>query len=108
MPYYNVADRATMDLFPGIVTRTFWGENMLLSWAELEPNAVAAGHQHPHEQAIVVISGELTVVTDEEARLLCPGELYIVPGNTFHEARAGAEGSVVLDIFSPVREGLKY
>lgn len=108
MPYYHVADRASKVLFPGVVTRTFWGEKMLLSWVDLEPDSVATRHSHPHEQTIVVISGELTLVLDNESHVLRPGDLFIIPGDVFHEARASAEGCVALDIFSPVREVLQY
>lgn len=108
MPHYTVANRTPKGLFPGILMRSFWGENMTLAWTTLEPNSVTTRHQHPHEQAVVVIMGDLTIVTDEESCLIHPGEFYLIPGDAAHQVRAGAQGAMILDIFSPVREDFMY
>ncbi len=111
MPFFDQAacmERATKELFPGILTRTFWGDQMLLSRVELAPHAVATAHSHPHEQAGVVLSGEMELTIEGETQRLGPGDFYLAPGDAVHEARAGAEGCVALEIFSPVRELLQY
>lgn len=108
MAYCDLENRPSKLLFDGISTRTFWGENLLLSRVELVPHALAPAHQHPHEQAGVILSGEMLFTIDGEARLLRPGDMYIVPGSVVHEARAGAEGCIALEVFSPVRETLQY
>ena len=43
-----------------------------------------------------------------EVRLLKPGDMYMIPGNVEHYAKAYAVKAVALDIFSPVREEFKY
>jgi quercetin dioxygenase-like cupin family protein len=108
MYFYDVQSRETKQLLPGIVARTFWGEQMLCAVVELEANTVLPWHSHPHEQAGMVLEGELALTVGEEERLLRPGDLYISPGGVQHTARTGAEPARVLDIFSPVREEYKY
>ncbi len=108
MPFYDLAGRTAKELFAGVTTQTFWGDKMLLSWVTLEPHAVAPAHSHPHEQAGVVFSGALDFTIGGETRTLRPGDMYLAPGDVVHEAHAGSEGCVVLEIFSPVRELLQY
>ena len=45
---------------------------------------------------------------DGEVKLLKPGDMYIIPGNVEHYAKAYTIKAVALDIFSPVREEFKY
>ena len=43
-----------------------------------------------------------------EVKLLKPGDMYIIPGNVEHYAKARSTKAVALDIFSPVREEFQY
>jgi quercetin dioxygenase-like cupin family protein len=108
MPFFDLDDRARKSVVPGIDIRTFWGDQMLLSVADLEPGAVLPVHSHPHEQGGAILSGELTLTIDGETRTLHAGDAYLVPGGVEHGGVAGPEGCVALDIFSPVREEYKY
>jgi quercetin dioxygenase-like cupin family protein len=108
MPFFDLSNRPSKELFAGVTTQSFWGEKMLLSWVTLAPDAIAPAHNHPHEQAGVVISGTLDFMIGDESRTLQPGDMYLVPGDVVHAAHAGSEGCVVLEIFSPVRELLQY
>jgi quercetin dioxygenase-like cupin family protein len=108
MPYFDVANRARKAIQDDIDICTFWGEEMLLSRAELGPNAILARHSHPHEQCGVILSGALTLTLDGETRLLQPGDMYLVPGDVEHGGTAGPEGCVALDVFAPVREEYQY
>jgi quercetin dioxygenase-like cupin family protein len=109
MSYFKDAQgREKMELVPGACARTFWGENMLLSLVEIDANSEVPNHTHPHEQAGVVIEGEMEMGIGGEVRVLKPGDMYIIPGNVEHYARCGGKPARVLDIFSPVREEFKY
>ncbi len=108
MPYYDPAQRARKDLVPGVKTRTFWGENLLCGVVELEANAVIPAHAHPQEQSTYVVQGELEMDIDGEARWLKPGDLAIIPGGLPHSVKVGPTPCLVLDVFSPVREDMKY
>jgi len=108
MPFFDLENRTRKSVVPGIDIRTFWGDEMLLSVADLEPGAVLPPHSHPHEQGGVILSGELTLTIGDETRVLHVGDMYIAPGGVEHSGVAGLEGCVALDIFSPVREEYKY
>ena len=52
----------------------------------------------------MVIRGEMDFRVGDERRTLGPGETWLIPSNTPHEATAGPEGAVVVDIFAPTRD----
>lgn len=109
MSYFkDASERISMDLAPGVSTRTFWGDHMLLSLVTIEPNSLVPKHSHPHEQAGILVEGEMEMGIDGEVRVLKPGDMYIIPGNVEHYARTGDQPAKALDIFSPVRAEFIY
>ena len=109
MPYFNDPKRrAVKELAPGVRTRTFWGEQMLLSVVEIDANSGMPSPTHAHEQAGMVIEGQLEMGIGDEVHTLGPGEIYIVPGNVEHYARCSETPAKILGIYSPVREEFKY
>ncbi len=109
MSYFkDAAERESLELAPGARTRTFWGERMLLSLVEIDAHAEVPLHTHPHEQAGIVVAGELEMGVGGEVKLLRPGDMYLIPGNVEHYAKGGDQPAKALDVFSPVREEFKY
>ncbi len=108
MPFYSPQEREGRELFEGIVAHTYWGENLLLAVVDVAANGVVPPHSHPHEQAGLVLEGDITFTIGDETRRLKPGDVYVIPGGVEHGAVAGDAPCKVLDIFSPVREEYKY
>lgn len=109
MAYFiDASERESMELVTGANTQTFWGKEMLLSLVTVDANALVPLHTHPHEQGGIIVEGELEMGIDGEVRSLKPGDMYIIPGNVEHYAKAHDVKAVALDIFSPVREEFKY
>jgi quercetin dioxygenase-like cupin family protein len=109
MEYFcDVEHRAAKEIAPGIQIRTFWGDEILVSVVDLAANSVVPLHSHPHEQAGVVISGELELTIAGETRILGPEDTYIIPGGVEHSGRTGDAPTKVWDVFSPVREDYQY
>jgi quercetin dioxygenase-like cupin family protein len=106
--YLDLAARKSKELVPNGRTQTFWGEQLLVSRVNFAPNVQSPEHKHPHEQFGVVLSGELTLTIAGEPLVLRAGDMYLIPGNVLHSAVAGPEGFVAAEVFSPVREDLKY
>ena len=52
----------------------------------------------------MVISGAVTFRIGDETRELGPGETWTIPSNVPHEATAGPEGAVLIDVFAPIRQ----
>ena len=108
MNYFNnPKTRDFKELAPGVRARTFWGDNLMLAVVTFDPNAEVPVHKHPHEQAGTVLSGEVEFTIEGESRLLRGGDIYLIPSNVEHSAKAGPSPAEVLDIFNPVREDLK-
>jgi quercetin dioxygenase-like cupin family protein len=96
-----------LEAFPladGATAKPLFGEGAMLNLVELEPNAVVARHSHPHEQLGVIIRGSMTLEVDGTDHLLEEMDAYTLPGGVEHEGIAGPEGTLVLDVFRPVRE----
>ena len=108
MYFYDPSERETKELAPGIDARTFWGEKMLVSMVDLAPNMPLPAHSHPHEQVGTVLEGSLTFTIAGETKQLGRGDVFVVPGDVEHSAHTGPDGAKVMDVFSPVREDLKY
>ena len=108
MTFFNPDEREVKDLLAGIHARTFWGENLMLAFVELEAGSILPTHNHPHEQGGIVLEGALEFTIGEETRTLEPGDMYIIPGGVDHAVAVGENPAKVLDVFSPVREEYKY
>ena len=108
MPVYTIADRESKELFPGATGRTFWGDQVLLNYLDLAPGCVVPLHSHPHEQAGIVIEGELVFVIGDETHTVRAGDIFVIPGDVEHSVTVGDQPAKVLDIFSPVREEYKW
>jgi quercetin dioxygenase-like cupin family protein len=91
------------EIVPGLYGRFVHGENITLSFVEIEPGADLPEHSHPHEQITYIIEGELDMVIGGSTMLLTAGMVHVIPGNTPHSAHART-ACKVLDAFSPVRE----
>jgi quercetin dioxygenase-like cupin family protein len=91
-------------IWEGIGARVVSGERLSLGIVELDPGAVVQEHHHEHEQLGMVIRGSMRFRVGDETRELGAGETWTIPSNVPHEATAGPEGAVVIDVFAPVRE----
>lgn len=108
MPFFDLSQQPTKQLFPGVRATTAWGEHLMLSFVRFEyAGAEVPLHQHPHEQAGMGLEGEFELVIDGEARIIGPGDAYCIPGNVPHSARSVNGPARALDIFHPVREEYK-
>ena len=98
------ADARVVEPSPGVERRTLvWGERMLLVEFRVARGAGVPPHSHPHEQVGYVASGRMEFTIGDQVRVLGPGDAYLMPGDVVHSTRA-LEDSVVIDVFSPVRE----
>ncbi len=60
-------------------------------------------HDHPHEQAGMLIEGRLEITLGEETRIVEAGAMVFISPNVPHRVHA-LEASIVLDVFSLIRE----
>jgi len=107
MGFLDIANRLHKELLPGLRVQSFWGEQMLVITVELVAGTIVPQHNHLHEQAGTVISGDLSLTIAGETRRLKPGDAYIIPGDVPHSAEAHTD-TRLFELFSPVREEYKY
>lgn len=88
---------------PGLVRRVgAFNGKLLLAEHRMEKGWVGARHQHPHDQIVYVVSGQLSITIGIETFIVGPGDSFVVRGCVDHQALA-LEDSVVVDIFTPCR-----
>ena len=104
MPFIKIDDYEPIELAPGAKARTPYGENIMLSYLELEAGSIIPLHKHPHEQAGMLLNGRMELTIGDDTNLCEAGEMFIIPANTPHTAKPVDGPAVVLDVFSPVRE----
>ena len=77
--------------------KTLMGEFSLAKGAEIPP------HSHPHEQTGIMISGKVRFKIGDELFEAEAGDSWCIPGGVEHAVEV-LENSVVIEVFSPVRE----
>ena len=100
-------DCAHHNIFPGVDIRTTWGDRIMLSLVDFQPEAVVAMHKHSHEQMGLLLEGELEFTIGQESRVLRPGQMWRIPGDVEHRVVAGKQPARALDVFYPIREDYK-
>lgn len=76
---------------------------MLFSEFHMEAGSRLPMHSHPQEQTGRLLKGRIVLTIGEEKAELHPGDCWIVPGDTLHQADV-MEESVAIEVFAPVRE----
>jgi quercetin dioxygenase-like cupin family protein len=83
------------------------GERITLAVVELDSGAIVGEHSHENEQLGILLRGSLDFRVGDERSELGPGATWRIPASTPHEAVAGPEGAVVIDVFSPPRSDFR-
>ncbi len=104
MPFIDLTTIPYIEPVPGCRMRTPHGQNLMLSYLEMDDGAEVPLHHHPHEQGGILLRGKVQLTIGDETRIVEAGSLFIIPPNVPHRAVAIDGSAVVLDVFSPVRE----
>lgn len=106
MPLYRIDDLDTRELFPGFTARLVHTPRTSYSFVAATAGSMFPEHQHPHEQVVMVLDGELELVVSGEPHRLTPGTAFVIPPEMPHSGRA-VTSCRVLDVFAPTREDYK-
>ncbi len=103
MTRYNWASIDKERLNSLLVRQMIHGEKMTLARIELGRGCVVPEHAHANEQISVVLEGKVRFHIEDGDLTLEPGDVLHIPSQAPHAVTA-LEASVVMDVFSPVRE----
>ncbi len=102
--FYKSDDTGYKEPMDGILMKTLvHGERTLLTEFRLTRGRDIPRHSHPHEQTGYLISGRMRFSIGEETHEAKPGDSWCIGGDVEHGAEI-IEDSVVIEVFSPVRE----
>jgi quercetin dioxygenase-like cupin family protein len=92
------------ELVAGVeLTTLVHGEKTLMGQFKIAKGSSVPVHSHPHEQTGFMISGKLRFTVDGEITDVEAGDSWCLPGGIDHSAEA-LEDSMIIEVFSPVRE----
>ena len=88
----------------GIDQKTLvYGEHTLMTEFRLKKDHQVPRHSHPCEQTGYMIAGEMILTIGSTPHRCLPGDSWCIPMNMEHQAEV-IQDSIVVEIFSPVRE----
>jgi quercetin dioxygenase-like cupin family protein len=79
------------------------GEKTLMGQFKIAKGSAIPAHSHPHEQTGFMISGKIRFNVEGEVMDVETGDSWCLPGGVEHSAEA-LEDSIIIEVFSPVRE----
>jgi quercetin dioxygenase-like cupin family protein len=88
---------------PLFARQVIHSETMTVARVHLRAGCVVPEHNHHNEQISILEKGALKWVLGGVERMLKPGDVLLIPPHVPHSVTA-MEDSVVMDLFSPVRE----
>ena len=103
MPLMQLDQLPVREIFPGLRARLIHTDRVSHSWVEIDAGAAFPEHDHPHEQIVSMIAGELELVVEGAAYRLTPGQVFVIPSGARHSGRA-ITACRVLDAFAPARD----
>ena len=106
MPFITVSALPVREIVPGLRARLIHTDYQTHSWVEVDAGASFPEHQHPHEQIVTVLEGELELTVEGTTHRLLPGVVYVIPPQARHSGR-GITACRLLDVFSPARDAYR-
>ena len=91
------------EVFPGIRARVVHTARTSQSFVEIDAGVSFPQHQHPHEQTVNMLEGELEIVVGGETHRLTAGQLFVIPPDVPHSGTA-LTNCRVIDVFAPPRD----
>ena len=92
------------EVLPGIFMKTLaHGTKTLLSEFKLSLGTIIPEHHHVHEQTGYLVSGTIMLTIGEDEFEVKSGDSWCIESNIPHSVQV-LEESVVVEVFSPVRE----
>ena len=103
--FYKSKKTVQVDLGKGQKRRILgYGGKLMMVEMTFEKGAVGEVHTHPHEQVCYILKGSFEFELDGKKEVLYPGDSVYVPSGKPHGVKALEEESMIVDVFTPIRE----
>ncbi|MGD9330762.1 MAG: cupin domain-containing protein [Desulfobacterales bacterium] len=100
----NWSELAWDDVMPGMRRKVVHGVGLTMVLVDLAPHLELPVHGHPHEQALMLLSGGLNFSMADETRTIGPGDVVRILPGVDHGAKVGHQPTRLIDIFTPPRD----
>lgn len=104
MVFYNKDELPSKEVVPGIMLRSVYLDNCMMTFFDLQPGSQIPPHKHPHEQISFVVKGSLKMTVGGETKTMGAGDIAVIPPNVEHQAETGDEVTFAIDAWNPIRE----
>lgn len=104
--FTSLRDTRAIELFKGVKAKSFAGDDCLFSHIEVDPYIEVPEHHHAYRQMGLMLCGEMEMIIGGERQILSEGDVYLIPSHVPHGANTSAEGSGVLEIYTPLDASL--
>ncbi|MFQ5484285.1 MAG: cupin domain-containing protein [Desulfobacterales bacterium] len=102
--FYKQDDLGFKEPVEGVKRKTLtYGEKTLMAEFRVKKGGKLPEHSHPQEQIGYLISGRIAFIIDGERKVADPGDSWCIHADVPHSAEI-VKDSVVIEVFSPVRE----
>lgn len=102
---YNLDDIPATTLRAGVSIRSFRSLQQTISITELEPDAETNRHEHPWEQTVFVLDGQVRYEVEDETIMLAAGDIFFLPPGVEHDLEP-VDGPCTLLSVWPLREDM--
>ncbi|UCG51340.1 MAG: cupin domain-containing protein [Candidatus Latescibacterota bacterium] len=103
MLHTKLSDIEAREVVPGFRAKFVHSDHMTIAYWEADAGAEVPEHNHPHEQVVNLMEGNLDLFVDGALLELGPGSVVVLPPNVQHSAKAKTDCRIA-DVFFPVRE----
>jgi quercetin dioxygenase-like cupin family protein len=101
---FTHSDAKSSNPEPGLTRRVLaYNDKLFVVEHKMEKGWIGAMHSHPHEQAVYIVRGHIRLNCQGKTFDLRTGDTFTVRGGVEHGASA-LDDSVVVDVFTPLRE----
>lgn len=103
----NIADFEAMEwtpVRPGVDRKAISGEGATLALHRLAPGHQPCPHEHPFEQIVYIVAGEMDFHVGEAVHRVRAGGVIVIPPDVRHYGVViGDTPAINLDVFTPRR-----
>ncbi len=105
MGYVDWDKQSWEPIVDGVSRKIVTADKLMVVMWKWDKGIALPVHAHPHDQYFYLISGKAIFQSENQERVMLPGDSWMIPGGVLHGTRY-LEDSVTIDLFAPPREDM--